>query len=135
MIPQERLAAGIALDRETRAKWRCPKVKIEQFQVKPFVVYAVEITEDNAQEVAAWCKGHVGQNPIPGMEDLAPTTVTMRHEVVGNGIAHYEHQVGYVGDRVIMNPDKSYTIMHKAEFEERFAPMNGSNRWTFDDDV
>lgn len=93
-------------------------MKIEKFVRRPFDVNAVQVTPQNAAEIAAWCGGKVGQSDykLAGFDGVKLDTVL----VPGNGPNEGRDVQARIGSWVV-ELDGKFRVLRKKQFHEMFA--------------
>ncbi len=82
-------------------------VQTSQYTRKPFPVEAVQVTEENRDEVAAWCKGEVSTT------DAGDPFIKVK--VVANPKAGSEGRA-FTGDWVLKNTKGSFKVFNNKAF-------------------
>lgn len=88
-------------------------MKIEKFARKPFAVEAVQVTEENMEEVAAWCSGEIrgGSNP-----SNAYIKVKIYHAI------NKRQTQAFVGDWVL-RMGKGFKVYLEGAMDKTFTPV------------
>lgn len=96
-------------------------MQIENFIRRPFDVRAVQVTPQNAAEVAEWCGGTVGKAKykLLGSFDTELDTVV----VPGSGVSQGKTFVAKIGSWVV-ELDGSFRVYRKRQMQEMFIKRN-----------
>lgn len=88
--------------------------QIERYERKPFVVEAVQVTEDNMQEIKEWCEGVVVMaSPHGDSEDFVRVPVARPMT---------DRQTkAFVGDWVLHVKDKGFKVFNNTAFKRTFT--------------
>lgn len=96
-------------------------MELTRYASKPFYVDAVEVTEENMQEVAKWCKGSVRQMPTADVNAEAVNFIKVR--------VHHPRSdrqtKAFVGDRVLHGTANGFKVYTPNAFDNAFvaAPL------------
>jgi hypothetical protein len=83
---------------------------------KPFVVTAVEVTEENMKEVANWCKGRIEtEGELPNMKQFIKVNV--------RGLSSERQSKAYVGDRVLCSNPGNFKVYTARAFQNCFEEI------------
>lgn len=104
-------------------------MEITQYTRKPFPVDAVQVSLQNIEEVAAWCKGTVEQVPtrMLGTQTLLPCI-----KIQGQGENREKQFVASLGC-FIVELKGSYRVYKPAQFEASFDLLNESSEYVSDE--
>src|SRR5688500_5754916 len=96
-------------------------MKTEKFLRRPFEVNAVQVTPQNAAEIAEWCGGTVGEADYK----LAGFVCKMGTVLVpGNGPNKGRNIEARIGSYVL-ELDGKFRVLRKQQFHEMFSPAMG----------
>ena len=112
-LPNNRYHFGAEIAPEKRST-----MQIENFIRRPFDVRAVQVTPQNAAEVAQWCGGTVGKAKykLLGSFDTELDTVV----VPGSGVSQGKTFVAKIGSWVV-ELDGSFRVYRKRQMQEMFS--------------
>lgn len=88
-------------------------MKTEQYIRKPFEVDAVQVTEENIEEVAKWCMGDIRHKTGPGRGVLNYIKVRVHRPL------NARQTEAYVGDWVLY-ANKGYKVYTEKAFNDSF---------------
>lgn len=93
-------------------------MELQKFVRRPFDVNAVQVTPQNAAEIAEWCGGKVGQSDykLAGFDGVKLDTVL----VPGNGPNEGRDVQARIGSWVV-ELDGKFRVLRKKQFHEMFA--------------
>lgn len=110
-LPNNRYHFGCEIAPETRSN-----MQIETFVRRPFDVNAVQVTPQNAHEIAEWCNGKVGTSDYK----LAGTKVSLDTVLVpGNGPNKGQMVEARIGSWVVEHLG-NFRVYRKKQFEDTF---------------
>lgn len=96
-------------------------MKTEKFQRKPFIVECVQVTAENMDEVAEWCKGTVTETD-PQIAAQLKKPVQKWIQVETQQPMNDRQQQAFVGDWLLY-ANRGFKIYTPKAFERTFEPV------------
>lgn len=96
-------------------------MRTEKFMRKTFPIDAVQVTEENMEEVAQWCKGVIETTPAEIAEKLSRDPEVWIRVKVHNPLDDRQTQA-FVGDWVLYT-NRSYKCYRDRPFKRSFEPV------------
>lgn len=85
-------------------------IKTQQYRRKPFYIDAIQVTEDNLEEVARWCMGDVRKD---AKDEIKYVKVRVHRPL------NERQTKAFVGDWVLY-ANKGYKVYTQSAFEKNF---------------
>jgi hypothetical protein len=96
-------------------------MKTEKFQRKPFLVDAIQVTEENMEEVAKWCKGTITHTD-PAIAEQLKKPVQTWIQVETQQPMNDRQKQAFVGDWLLY-ANRGFKIYAPKAFERTFDPV------------
>lgn len=91
----------------------------QQFVSQPYVVNAVQVTEDNLEELAAWCKGDVRTT---GAGKTFRFTEGTKYIKLPGRVSALRHSMAFAGDWLVVRDDGLFKLYTANNFPRHFVP-------------
>lgn len=94
----------------------------QRYVRKPFVVDAIQVTEDNFKELAAWCQGSIRNNSGAPYDGVVNPRDQHIHVRVHNPRSGRQTQA-FLGDWILYTDLGGYKVYNTKAFLGSFDPM------------
>ena len=96
----------------------------EFYNRKPFIVEAIQVTEENLQEIAAWCEGEVQSTFRPQKDTDEKESVDFVKVKVVNRARNDRQTRAYPGDWLLLS-EVGFKVYTDRAFKNAFEDMQG----------
>lgn len=110
MDPAEKLLMDIFSNNHERDQMT---VKIEKYNRVSFPVNVVEVTSEDMEDIAKWCKGVIISTP-DGSSYI---------QVEVHKAENPRHTQAHVGDRIVQLDGRGFRVYTKPAFDRNFVPV------------
>lgn len=94
-------------------------IEIDRYVRKPLYVQAIQVTDENLEDVAKWCGGFLMPAPHSIPEDINPSVTRLIDVPVVNAFNLRQKQA-YPGDYVVKASNRNYKVYTEKAFKAAF---------------